>query len=50
MQHTSLQNKTKVVRISDKNYNKVISIGRYGETFDSILSKFLNQEEAKDND
>lgn len=48
MQTTELQ-KTKTVRISKNNYDKVVAAGRYGQTFDSILSTFLEQKEAENN-
>ena len=34
---------SKVVRISNSNYQKLISQGKYGDTFNSILSRILGQ-------
>ena len=43
MQKLNTTNSSKVVRISTNNYQRLVSQGAYGETFDSILSKvFVN--------
>lgn len=43
MQQLDTSNGSKVVRISNNNYQKLVSQGKYGDTFDSILSRILGQ-------
>jgi hypothetical protein len=43
MRQLDTNHDSKVVRISNNNYQKLISQGKYGDTFDSILSRILKQ-------
>jgi hypothetical protein len=43
MQQLDTNNSSKVVRISNNNYQKLVSQGKYGDTFDSIMSRILGQ-------
>jgi hypothetical protein len=43
MQQLDIDQDSKVVRISKNNYQKLVSQGKYGDTFDSILSRILGQ-------
>ena len=43
MQQLDTTNDSKVVRISNNNYQKLVSQGKYGDTFDSILSRILGK-------
>lgn len=38
---------SKVVRISDENYQKVAKAGSFNESFDTVLSKLLKQAASK---
>jgi hypothetical protein len=44
MQQLDTNHTSKVVRISNNNYQKLVSQGKYGDTFDSILSRILEQD------
>jgi hypothetical protein len=44
MQQLDTNDTSKVVRISNNNYQKLVSQGKYGDTFDSILSRILEQD------
>jgi hypothetical protein len=46
MQQLDTNNRSKVVRISNNNYEKLVSQGKYGDTFDSILCRILDQIEG----
>jgi len=36
-----------VQRISDKNYERIASHGKFGETFDEVLTRILDEYEKK---
>ena len=36
-----MDNNSKVIRISSLNHHRIVSIGHYGDTFDSILTRIL---------
>lgn len=40
-------NNSKVIRISNSNHNRIVSMGHYGDTFDSILTRILDQVERR---
>jgi hypothetical protein len=46
MQNTIQDNNSKVIRISNTNHSRIVSNGHYGDTFDSILSRILDQVEG----
>jgi len=46
MQNTIQDNSSKVVRISNTNHSRIVSKGQYGDTFDSILCRVLDQIEG----
>ena len=50
MQKTVMDNNTKVIRISNENYQKIVTQGQFGDTFDSILTRMLSQNEQKEDD
>ena len=43
----AMGNSSKVIRISSMNHNRIVSKGHYGDTFDSILTRILDQVEEK---
>ena len=43
LQQAKINNDTKVIRISNSNYQKLIAQGTYGDTLDSIVSRILEQ-------
>lgn len=44
MQQLNLEQESKVVRISNINYKRIIAKARFGMTFDDALSNALDQE------
>ena len=42
-----MDNNSKVIRISSLNHHRIVSIGHYGDTFDSILTRILDRVEER---
>jgi endonuclease III len=50
MQKSVTDSCSKVIRISNENYQKIVAQGQFRDTFDSILTRILSQNEKKEND